>query len=183
MGKKVDIRPEQIRMVGKRKVPRVKLRESTITLQVKEGAAVKPMEVSTSIAKQMMLEALQDTLGVRQAAMDQIGLNRSTFYDWVANDPAFVAAMDHLTDLRLDYAEHQLNMAMGKLDTKAITYFLDAHGKKRGYGQIPTFGNQGTIIVLPASHGYPGLMPPPPHLLSATDATPSAAGSADRPDE
>ena len=46
--------------------------------------------------KKRILEALEKTFGVVTTACKQLGIGRTTYYDWYNNDPEFKKAVDEL---------------------------------------------------------------------------------------
>lgn len=102
--------------------------------------------------KKQVLQALEDKHGIITEACKSIGLNRSTFYLWVNNDPEFKAAVDEITETAIDYVEsklfekitgvehltghdrdgNEIIYSIPPSDT-AIIFFLKTKAKKRGY--------------------------------------------------
>jgi Bacterial regulatory protein, Fis family. len=55
-----------------------------------------------------MLEALEKSLGVVSTAAKIVGINRSTHYDWLANDEQYSQAVSDIENVALDFAESKL---------------------------------------------------------------------------
>lgn len=91
--------------------------------------------------KRNFLNCLQRSLGVIQPACEKANVGRSTVAAWREDDPVFAAAVFNVKEIRLDYAESQL-MARMKTDTSAVKYFLNNHGKKRGYSSEKVITNR-----------------------------------------
>lgn len=99
-----------------------------------------------------VLDALEAHHGIISAACGSIGLPRSTFYNWLNNDPEFKLAVDEITEVAIDFVESKLfekingvSVAKGYDDSgepivydvppsdTAIIFFLKTKAKKRGY--------------------------------------------------
>jgi len=101
----------------------------------------------TEHKKKAMLEALENSLGVVQEACVIAGISRTTYYNWVNNDPKFQDEVISIKDVALDLAESKLfelitgvfkENSNGKVYTippnvAAIIFYLKTQGKKRGY--------------------------------------------------
>lgn len=91
------------------------------------------MPTFSDIQKTNMIEALEKSLGVVTTAVKQVGIARSTHYDWMNNDPDYKAAVEDIADIALDFAESKLHKQIDKEDTIATIFYLKTKGKKRGY--------------------------------------------------
>lgn len=101
------------------------------------------------VTKDMILIALEEHKGIVSYACKSIGLARSTFYNWLATDEVFKAAVDEIQDVALDYVESKLFEKIDGVKVKkgdeesdvydvppsdtAIIFYLKTKGKKRGY--------------------------------------------------
>lgn len=83
--------------------------------------------------KKRILEALEKTFGVVTTACKQLGIGRTTYYDWYNNDPEFKKAVDELQGVALDMAESQLHKQILGGNTSATIFYLKTKGKNRGY--------------------------------------------------
>lgn len=83
--------------------------------------------------KKAMIEALIKCLGVVTPAAKIVGINRSTHYDWLKNDPEYKTEVESIEDVALDFAESKLHTQIEKGDTTATIFYLKTKGKKRGY--------------------------------------------------
>lgn len=127
------------------------------------------------INKKEILEALEKCNGIVSTACKNIGLARSTFYNWLNTDNDFKEAVNEIQEVAIDFVESKLMekingvfiQGKGHTDDEeelptykvppsdtAIIFYLKTKGKKRGYvektqvehsGQI----NQVTIFELP----------------------------------
>lgn len=65
------------------------------------------------------------------------GVGISTAYEWRENDPiwkaAVIAARKISRETGLDFAEHVLIKKIQQEETNCVFYYLDRHGKERGY--------------------------------------------------
>jgi hypothetical protein len=95
----------------------------------------KPIRKSTQtdIRKKAFIDALEKSLGVVTIACRSIGLHRSTFYDWMRDDPEFKSLVDDLNEVTLDFAESELHKQIRDGSTAATIFYLKTKGKKRGY--------------------------------------------------
>tara|TARA_R110000824_G_scaffold15839_2_gene66460 strand:+ start:626 stop:1003 length:378 start_codon:yes stop_codon:yes gene_type:complete len=91
------------------------------------------MDKNGHIKKEAILSALEKTLGVVTTAVKQVGIARSTFYQWYNDDKEFKAAVDDIANIALDYAESRLHKQIGDDNTTATIFYLKTKGKKRGY--------------------------------------------------
>jgi len=87
----------------------------------------------TTPKKELMIETLQKCLGIVTTACLKVGLNRSTHYDWLKDDPDYKARVDAVDDLVIDFAESQLHKSIQNGSDTATIFFLKTKGKKRGY--------------------------------------------------
>lgn len=103
--------------------------------------------------KKAVLAALEDKYGIVTDACRISGVERSTFYHWLKNDPEFKAAVDEIQEVAIDYVESKLferingvevfkgiDKETGEMityslppDVPAISLYLKTRGKKRGY--------------------------------------------------
>jgi hypothetical protein len=91
------------------------------------------MNKTEHIKKDAMLQALEKTLGVVTSACKQVGIGRTTFYDWLNNDKEFAKQVEEIQNVALDFAESQLHKQIGDGSTSATIFYLKTKGKNRGY--------------------------------------------------
>lgn len=91
------------------------------------------MNKTEHIKKDAMLQALEKTLGVVTSACKQVGIGRTTFYEWLNNDQEFAKQVADIQNVALDYAESHLHKQIGKGNTPATIFYLKTKGKNRGY--------------------------------------------------
>ncbi len=84
--------------------------------------------MKTAKQKQLILEQLRKT-PIVQVATEKVGIARSTFYRWKAQDPAFAVAADEAIDqgvsLMNEYAESMLITAIKNQNLTAVFYWLN----------------------------------------------------------
>lgn len=110
-------------------------------------------EVEQSDVKKALLEALEAHYGIVTDAVRKVGIARSTFYEWLKNDPEFKASVDDIQEVALDFVESKLFERINGVevlkgvdketgeeityalppDVHAIGIYLRTKGKKRGY--------------------------------------------------
>ena len=91
------------------------------------------MNIQNPTLKKAMLEALEKSLGVVTTACKQVGINRSTHYDWLKNDEEYASQVKALENIVLDFAESQLHKQILDGNTTATIFLLKTKGKSRGY--------------------------------------------------
>ena len=89
----------------------------------------------TTLKKRAMIEALKKTYGIVSHACKAIGIERSTHYGWIKEDPNYKAIHDSISfeDMIVDLAENALINKIEMGDTASILFALKCRGKKRGY--------------------------------------------------
>jgi len=85
--------------------------------------------------KKAIIKALENSLGVVTDACKKVGVGRTTFYDWLNNDPEFKKEVESITDYAIDYVESKLYNLIEKEDTTATIFYLKTKGRKRGYSE------------------------------------------------
>ena len=80
-----------------------------------------------------MIDALEKSLGIVTTACKNVGIGRTTFYEWMKDDKQFEKEVNEIQNIALDFAESQLNKQIGDGSTAATIFYLKTKGKKRGY--------------------------------------------------
>jgi len=83
--------------------------------------------------KKALIEALEKSLGVVTTACKLVGIARSTFYEYMKDDPEFAEAVKDIDEVTIDFAESQLHKQIKDGNTTATIFYLKTKGKKRGY--------------------------------------------------
>lgn len=86
----------------------------------------------SDILKKQLIEALEKSLGVVTTACKNVGIARSTFYEWL-KDEKFKKQVDDIQNIALDFAESQLHKQIMDGNTSATIFYLKTKGKNRGY--------------------------------------------------
>ncbi len=100
--------------------------------------------------KKALLEALEKSLGVVTTACKAVGVDRTTFYKYVNEDPAFKQAVDDVENIALDFAESQLHRQIQNGEVSSTIFYLKTKGKRRGYiekQELETSGSQKIEVV------------------------------------
>ena len=95
--------------------------------------------------KKALLEALEKTLGVVTTACKQVGVSRKTYYTYLKEDAEFLAEVNDIENVALDFAESQLHKQVQEGNTTATIFLLKTKGKKRGYVERQQIEHQGGI--------------------------------------
>lgn len=83
--------------------------------------------------KKAMVEALEKSLGVVTTACKNVGVGRTTFYQWLQDDKEFARQVNDIQNIALDFAESQLHKQISEGSTVATIFYLKTKGKNRGY--------------------------------------------------
>jgi CRP-like cAMP-binding protein len=83
--------------------------------------------------KKALLAALEKSLGVVTTACKAVGIDRTTFYKYLNEDPDFATAVAELENVALDFAESSLMKQIQEGQTAATIFYLKTKGKARGY--------------------------------------------------
>jgi hypothetical protein len=87
----------------------------------------------TDNRKKSLLKSLEKSLGVVTTACKNVGVHRSTFYEWYNKDEDFKQQVDEISNVTLDFAETKLFKQIEDGNTAATIFYLKTKGKKRGY--------------------------------------------------
>lgn len=80
-----------------------------------------------------MLEALDKSLGIVSTAAKTAGIDRTTHYNWLKEDPEYKAAVDQIQESVIDFAESHLYKLIKEGNPAANIFYLKTKGKSRGY--------------------------------------------------
>ena len=95
------------------------------------------------VKKEKMAMALSKYDGNISAACKEVGINRSTYYDWIEKDPDFVQRVQEVEESVIDAVEQKLQELIQKENNVTATiFFLKTKGKKRGYTEDAASSNQ-----------------------------------------
>ena len=91
----------------------------------------KPERLNTRSKKRAMIKSMESTLGNVTASIRGVGINRSTHYKWMQDDPKYKVAIDEVIEIDLDFTEAALRKKIRAGDLKAIIFHLKTRGKHR----------------------------------------------------
>ena len=80
-----------------------------------------------------MIEALEKSLGVVTSACKNVGIGRTTFYEWLKDDIDFAQKVKDIDNIALDFVESELYKQIKEGSTVSTIFYLKTKGKKRGY--------------------------------------------------
>jgi hypothetical protein len=83
--------------------------------------------------KRAMLEALDKSLGIVSTAAKTAGIDRTTHYSWLKDDPEYKSAVDQIQESVIDFAESHLYKLIKEGNPAANIFYLKTKGKSRGY--------------------------------------------------
>ena len=108
----------------------LKMKKSTT--KTKKKPAVKAVDLSAE-KKKRLLKALEVTHGIISPACASAGVERKSYYNWLASDPDFASAVAEIQESQLDFVESSLLSKINEGDTTAMIFYLKTRGKERGY--------------------------------------------------
>jgi len=91
------------------------------------------MNLRNPTLKKAMLEALEKSLGIVTTACKTVGIDRSTHYEWMKNDPEYKKSVDSIEDMAIDFTESKLFQKIKGEDTACIIFYMKTKAKKLGY--------------------------------------------------
>lgn len=83
--------------------------------------------------KEILLEALEKSLGIVSTACELANISRKTFYNYSTDDPVFKAEVDDIQNVTLDFVESQLLKNIKNGGSAETIFYLKTKGKHRGY--------------------------------------------------
>jgi|TARA_R110000744_G_scaffold55686_5_gene117675 hypothetical protein len=83
--------------------------------------------------KKKLIQALEKSLGVVTTACKNVGVHRSTYYDYYNNDSKFKDEVDDILNVAIDFAESHLHEQIQGGNTSATIFYLKTKAKHRGY--------------------------------------------------
>lgn len=102
----------------------------------------KDMQVRVAMAQRALLIALKEHRGHIARACEQAGVTRQTYYNYL-RDPDFAAAVDAIKEgITDDYVEALHELALDAKVFPAVKYYLDNHGRDRGFGKAEELAPQ-----------------------------------------
>lgn len=89
-----------------------------------EEVAKKEEQERTTKAKVVFLDAYERSMGIITVACQKANVGRTTFYEWKRDDPHFLAEVERVNDMMIDYSEDQLKKAIVKGNLKGVLFHL-----------------------------------------------------------
>lgn len=78
------------------------------------------------------IETLKNALGVVSLALQQSGVSREDYDDWM-EEIHFQREVEKINEISLDFVENQLLKEVREGNVNAISFYLKTKGKNRGY--------------------------------------------------
>lgn len=116
--------------------------------------------------KKELLKALDEYKGIVSTACDSVGLSRTTFYNYVNEDPEFSKQVEESQERAIDFVEGKLfekinGITLQSFNSKgdsvvydqapsdtAIIFYLKTKGKKRGYVEKQEVEHSGEMGIV-----------------------------------
>jgi hypothetical protein len=87
----------------------------------------------TISAKNAMVDAMTQALGIVTTASKIAGVSRSQHYEWINSDPEYVKKIDEVTQMAHDFVESQLYAQIKDGSTTATIFYMKCKMRERGY--------------------------------------------------
>lgn len=119
--------------------------------------------------KRKFLIAFVKHKGIVKYTCAEVGINRSTYYDWRKNDVEFAQGCADAEEDAIDHVENKLHELIDDKDSIAVRFFMRCKGRSRGYverTEIAPVDTQGNTLFIPTinvSVQYPEGWTPPAH--------------------
>jgi hypothetical protein len=94
---------------------------------------MKKVNLKIKKTKELLLKALEKSLGIVTPACSEVGISRNQFYIYYKNDEVFRKAVDDINEVTLDFAENQLLKKIKEGSERSILFYMKYRGKNRGY--------------------------------------------------
>ena len=91
------------------------------------------MNKSEQLKKEQLIQALTKSLGIVSTACDSVGISRTTYYKYYADDKAFKQQVDDISNVAIDFAESKLFDLIDNGNVAATIFYMKTKGKRRGY--------------------------------------------------
>ena len=92
-----------------------------------------------------MIAALEKSLGIVTVACKNVGIDRSTHYQWLKDDADYAKSVKDIENIAVDFAESQLHKSIQKGSDTATIFYLKTKGKSRGYIEKSEVDNNVTV--------------------------------------
>lgn len=97
--------------------------------------------------KKMLLQALEQSLGIVTPACKAVGVSRETYYLYMRNDPEFREAVEQINEITLDFVENQLFKKIKDGSERSILFYMKYKARKRGYTDSIDITSGGEKII------------------------------------
>ena len=94
---------------------------------------MKKVNLKIKKTKELLLKALEKSLGIVTPACSEVGISRNQFYIYYKTDEVFRKAVDDINEVTLDFAENQLLKKIKEGSERSILFYMKYRGKNRGY--------------------------------------------------
>ena len=95
--------------------------------------------------KKALLQSLEKNLGVVTTACRQVGISRTTFYDYYKKDSKFKKEVDDLSNVAKDFVESKLFEQINDNNPTSTIFYLKTKAKDRGYIERQEIQHSGGI--------------------------------------
>jgi hypothetical protein len=112
--------------------PATKPRAKKSTTRTKPDT-VKKEQQRTTVAKQAMIEALTNALGVVTTASRIADVSTTQHYQWMQDDPEYRKQVEQVAEVAKDFVESQLFQQIKDGSTTATIFFMKCKMRERGY--------------------------------------------------
>ena len=104
---------------------------------------------STNIAKKkkIFLELFLTKTGNISELCKSVGINRTTYYNWLKRDEKFAENIKNEEEALIDFAESKLMIMINEKNPAAVIFFLKTKGKRRGYIESAEHIHSGGMIL------------------------------------
>jgi biotin synthase-related radical SAM superfamily protein len=94
---------------------------------------MKKVEEKIKRNKELLIKALEKSLGIVTPACNEVGISRNQFYIYYHSDEDFKKRVDDINEVTLDFAENQLLKKIKEGSERSILFYMKYKGRKRGY--------------------------------------------------
>ena len=105
------------------------------------------MKIQPDKHKNLLIEALERSLGIVTPACKEVGVSRETFYRYYREDNDFKKAVDDINEITIDFAENQLLKKIKEGSERSILFFMKYKARKRGYTDSLDITSDGKSIT------------------------------------
>ena len=92
-----------------------------------------------------MVEAMTKSLGNVSISTKEVGIARTTHYEWYNEDKEYKQQIDDIENITIDFVENALLKNVMKGDNTAIIFYLKCKAKHKGYVERTEHVVQGDI--------------------------------------